>query len=260
MKLYANNYTMPLEHPDSSSPNPEAIPNSCWFCGFAPEGSESKDKDKDDKPRKCQKCGMLSLNTLPDDAMLTADPSAQERSAPSSFVVNVSHVKQAVDFSKGITPDAINQLKTELQMLGLPLDKSTQILRILEDYRALVQMQQQQMQKETQTTMSVTPFPTMKPPGGTKIKAADIVRDELKNKIEEVVEQLVKQGAEEDDAREMIKALVDKDMDVTATLDKLSVWAEPPVKTDFTNSLAESSKETPEEIRPPKKKVRRKKK
>lgn len=258
MKIYANNYTMPLEHPESSSPNPESIPNSCWFCGFAPEGSENKEKD-DEEGKKCPRCGMLSLTTLPDDSMLTADPSAQVRDAPSSFVVNVSHVKQAVDFTRGLTPQSIAQLKSELQVLGMPLDQISTITRMLDDYRNVVQQNQQQM-KQTQIEQSQyrSQFPTGMPAApisAHRIKAEDIVKKELQSKIDEVVEKLVDQGADEDDAKEAVQAVLG-DLDVTAALDKVSVWAEPIVERDYTPPLAESSKMPIKKLR----KVVRKKK
>jgi formate dehydrogenase maturation protein FdhE len=93
----------------------------------------------------------------------------------------------------------------------------------------------------------------MKPPGGNRINAADIVKEELKNKIEEVVDKLIEQGADEDDAREMIKSLVDKELDVVAAFDKMAVWAEPPVERDFVPSMAEAGKEVKRVIKRKKK-------
>jgi len=243
MKIRAQWFTQP-EHPESSSPNPESIPNSCWFCGFAAEGDiKTKDKDKKDKRGdKCTKCGMWTLQN-PTDPVLMTDPSAQDGPMESSVVVNVSK-KIAVDFSKGLTPASIEQLRSELQVLGLPLDKLSPILRTLDDHRAMVQQQQQQMQQTQQKqTYETSQYPTMKPPGASRINAADIIKEELKNKIEEVVDKLIEQGADDDDAREMIKSLVDKELDVVAALDKVSVWAEPPIERDFVPSMAEAGKE-----------------
>jgi hypothetical protein len=251
MKIKAN-WFMQLEHPESPSPNPASIPGSCWYCGFLPEeASKKEEKEEAKKNKQCTKCGMWTLQN-PSDPILLTDPSVQDGPMESSVVVNVSHVRQAADFSKGLTPDSINQLKTDLQYLGLPLDKIGTITRILDDHRALVQQQQQQMTQRQQTqTYEMQSYPTMKPPGA-RIKAADIVKEELKNKIEEVVDQLVEKGADEDDAREMIKALVDKELDVSAAIDKMAVWAEPIVEHDYTPPLAESSKK-------PRKVIKRKK-
>ena len=254
MKIKANWFTQP-EHPESSSPNPESVPNSCWFCGFAPDGDKKVKKEKSDKGEKCPRCGMWTLQN-PSDPILLTDPSVQDGPMESSVVVNVSH-KQASDFSKGLTPESINQFKSEMQVLGLPLDKLNTIIRIIDDHRAMVQQQQQQMQQtQQQQTYQQSQYPTMKPPGGSRINATDIIREELKNKIEEVVDKLVDQGADEDDAKNAVKALVDKELDVVAALEKVSVWAEPPVEHDYTPPLAESSKAPLKKLR----KVVRKKK
>lgn len=261
MKIYANNYSMPLEHPDTAKPNPDSIPGSCWYCGFLPEEA-SKDKKEDGK--KCPRCGMWTIQGPSSDPILLTDPSVQDGPMESSVVVNVSHKKQAVDFTKGLTPQSLAQLKSELQVLGLPLDSVSAITRILDDYRNVVQQSQQQMQQtQLQQSQYISQFPVGRPTSAppttaTRIKANDILKEELQNKIEEVVDKLVDQGADEDDAKEAIKALVDN-VEITAAIDRLAVWAEPIVKHDYTPPLAESSKEPIKKLRKPRK-IRRKKK